>query len=435
MAIVLIAMLLRGYVCFRDVGQYSADHDAYRAISETLGNTGVFGLTASSGEARPTAFRPPLYPWVLSWLLIDGELPSGGVATLHTLLGCLTVLCTYRASRHLLGEMHDMRGSILAAILVLVDPVLLQQSTLVMTESMATAIASVVLWWWVRHCDGATTIGSAAVLGLLLALAFLCRPTFLVWGLMLCFYTAVAKTRTPSNASRRIERAALVAAILVAAILLVTVGGWALRNAQAIGYPVWATTHGGYTLLLANNPMFYDYLRDRPADQTTWDADSFLLAYSHRYDGDPTTEAFWRNPWDSPGVITVTLTEHDDDKLAYEAAKATISREPGMFIWSSVVRVYRLWTPFPHRTGDRSWQAVVAIATYYLALYAAVAWGLWRLGREILKPKWWPILSLVATLTLVHAVYWSNIRMRAPAIPSLAIIAAAALGQREERDS
>lgn len=205
-----------------------------------------------------------------------------------------------------------------------------------------------------------------------------------------------------------------------------------MRNNRMIGYPVWATTHGGYTLLLANNPLFYDYLHQPPEDQTTWNAERFLIAYSHRYDGDPTTAAFWTTDWKSPGVITVAVTEHEDDQLAYRAAKATITRQPGMFLWSSLVRVYRLWTPFPHRTDDRSWLAVVAIGGYYTVFYIMIALGLWRLGREILQPRWWPVLTLVATLTLVHAVYWSNIRMRAPAIPCLAIIAAAAIRQNEQ---
>jgi 4-amino-4-deoxy-L-arabinose transferase-like glycosyltransferase len=426
-AIVLVAMFARGFVCFWDVDQYAADPDAYRVISETLGNTGVYGLTTSGGEARPTAFRPPLYPLVLSWFLVDGELSTVAVAALHTLLGCLTVLCTYRASRRLLGEMQHAGASILAASLVLVDPILLRQSTLVMTETLATAISSVVLWWWVRHTHRSRRIGSALILGLLLGLAFLCRPTFLVWGLMLCLATAAAKPHIPVSISWRIGRAAV-----VAAVLLMTVGCWTMRNARTLGYPVWATTHGGYTLLLANNPMFYDYLRDRPADQTTWNADRFLIAYSHRYDADPTTAAFWATDWDGPGVITVSVTEHEDDNLAYRAAKATISREPGTFLWSCLVRVYRLWTPLPHRTDDRSSIAVLAIGSYYTALYLAIACGLWRLGREIFQPKWWPILTLLATLTLVHAVYWSNIRMRAPAIPALAIIAAAAIRQPEE---
>jgi len=427
-AVVLIALIVRGFVCFKDLDQFSADPDAYRAIAETLSKTGVYGLTTSQGETIPTAYRPPLYPYVLSWLSVGPEVSRFGIAALHTLLGCLTVWCTYRASCRLLGENHDLRGSILAASLVIVDPVLLQQSTLVMTETMATAIASVVLWWWVSHADSSSTVGSAATLGGLLALAFLCRPTFLVWGLMLCLCTAATRPRPPITPRRRIGRAAL-----VSVMLLMAVGSWTIRNARTIGYPVWATTHGGYTSLLGNNPMFYDYLRQGDAG-TTWNAQPFLVAYSHRYDADPTTESFWQTDWRDPGVITVRVTEHDDDRLAYEAAKATIEREPAMFIWSCVVRVFRLWTPFPHRTGDRSWITVLAIGLYYTGIYVAVTCGLLRLGRNILQSKWWPILTLALTLTLVHAVYWSNIRMRAPAIPGLAIIAAVAIRRPDPRD-
>ena len=32
---------------------------------------------------------------------------------------------------------------------------------------------------------------------------------------------------------------------------------WAVRNALVLGEPVWTTTHGGYTLALANNEVYY----------------------------------------------------------------------------------------------------------------------------------------------------------------------------------
>lgn len=433
-AIVLVALIVRGGVCFWNIDQYSSDPDAYRVIAKTLGTTRVFGLTTSEGEARPTAFRPPLYPLVLSCFLLNGEVSNVAVAALHTFLGCFTVLCTYRAARRLLGEMQHTRASILAASLVLVDPILLRQSTLVMTETLATAIASMVLWWWVRFAYHSRSVSSASVLGLLLSAAYLCRPTFLVWGGMLCLATAAAKPHHRASYAWRAGRAAF-----VVGALLMTVGCWTMRNAVAVGDPVWATTHGGYTLLLGNNPLFYEYLADRPADQPTWDAEPFLNAYSHRYDDDqdPTTAAFWTKDWQGEGVITVAVTEHEDDQLAYRAARATIARQPGMFAWSCIVRVYRLWTPFPHRTAERSALAVYAIGGYYTIFAIAIVIGLWRLGPEIWHPKWWPALTLIATLTLVHAVYWSNIRMRAPAIPALAIIAAAAIRQPEpeEQDS
>ncbi len=425
---ILMALLVRGFVCFRDVEQYSADPDAYRVIAETLAKTGMFGLTSASGETRATAYRPPLYPYVLSRLVVGGKVSLYAIAALHTLLGCITVLCTFRASRRLLGEMHSTRASILAASLVIVDPVLLQQSTLVMTETMATAIASLVLWWWVRHAESSLTIGTAVALGALLAVAYLCRPTFLVWAAMLTVCVAVANSYVPKNQSWRVGRAAI-----VGAIILLAVGYWTVRNVRRIGHPVWATTHGGYTLLLGNNPLFYDYLR-RGEFGTAWDAEPFLIAYSHRYDGDPTTEAFWATRWDTRGTITVNVSEYEDDRLAYDAATATIARQSSTFVWSCIVRAARLWSPIPHRTPERSWAVIIAIGFYYVALYVAVGIGLWRLGREVREGKWWPVWTLVLTLTLVHAVYWSNIRMRAPVIPALAIIAAAAIRRPEETD-
>ena len=38
-------------------------------------------------------------------------------------------------------------------------------------------------------------------------------------------------------------------------------------------------------------------------------------------------------------------------------------------------------------------------------------------------------LLLILNFTLVHLVYWSNMRMRAPLVPLIALIAARGLGQ------
>ena len=428
LAIVLAAILFRGFVCFCNVEQYSADPDSYRLIAETLANTGVFRRTLKSGETIPKAYRPPLYPYVLSLFVVHGKLPFYAVAALHTFLGCITAWCTYRVARRLYGERLTSRASILAAALVIVDPVLLQQSTLVMTETMATAIASLGLWWWVRHAEWSSTIGSAVVIGVLMAAAYLCRPTFLVWAVMITACVAFADPRGPMKFKVRIGRAAA-----VAMVVLLAVGAWTIRNIREIGHPIWATTHGGYTLLLGNNPLFYEYLNDGGFGET-WDSGPFFTAYSNRYEGDPKTNDFWFRPWSETGVIPPEVTEYADDRLSYEAARETISREPATFARSCAVRIARLWSPFPHRTAGRSWVAIVGVGIYYLALYAAVFAAVWRLGREIFSQPWWPLWALVITLTLVHAVYWSNIRMRAPAIPVLALFAAATIRRPEELD-
>ncbi|MCG8651653.1 MAG: glycosyltransferase family 39 protein, partial [Pirellulales bacterium] len=414
----------------------SADPDTYRAIAETLADRGVFGLTTADGQVRPTAFRPPLYPYLLSWITTDRTLGNLAVAVLHCLLGGLSVVCTFMASRRLLGEDCPVVNSAAAAALVAMDPILLQQSRLVMTETLATALASIVLWCWASHQPW-RSVGWAAVLGMVLALAYLCRPTFLVWaglmGLMMPWAGKCwagkrwAGRREPTCGDPGPKRWG--PAGLVLGIVFLTVAAWTLRNQRVLGHPVWATTHGGYTLLLGNNPSFYQYLEDGEFGRA-WDPQPFFQAYAHRYDGDPNTAEFWQADWTGLAQTKPATSEYHDDRVAYQAARATMERQPRAFLWSCLVRMGRLWAPLPHQTPGRWKVAVLATGVYYSLFFVAMLIGLRRLGRSVLGSQWWSVWTLVIALTLVHAIYWSNMRMRAPVIPGLAIIAAAAVGRR-----
>ncbi len=439
--LVLSAMFVRGAVCWRSLDQYAADPDAYRAIAETLGVTGVFGLTAASGEIVATSFRPPLYPILLSLFLVDQHLPNAAVASLHTLLGCIAVLFTYLAGLSMLTRDAGPRrhlglwGPSLAAILVLIDPLLLKQSTLVMTETLATTLVCIVFWWWATYRSRIHEIVFAVVLGALLGLAFLVRPTFIAWAILLvstsflCELFCLAQN-TKLTWKQRLKKAAM-PNLVVVGVLFVVVGGWTWRNLRSVGHPVWATTHGGYTLLLGNNPSFYNYLQSGSTDGK-WDPELFQIAYSHRYDGDPRSEEFWKQRWQGPRrvqdpAVVENVTEHSDDLLAYESAKAVIGRQPMMFLWAAGVRVCRLWSPFPHAVGGRESWLVTMVGIYGCGLYVAMFVGCYRLKRELCTSKWLAVLTLFVTLTAVHAVYWSNIRMRAPAIPAIALLAACAI--------
>tara|TARA_R110002049_G_scaffold4601_5_gene31995 strand:+ start:5184 stop:6491 length:1308 start_codon:yes stop_codon:yes gene_type:complete len=422
-----LALLFRGGVVFSTLHRLDADPDAYRIISETLSRTGVYGIDDRAGSAKPTAFRPPLYPYVLSWMVHDGQLSSVAVGCLHTLLAAVTVLLVYLTALRCFagpcfGEPRlSEKGCVfvagIAALLVAVDPVLLQQSTLVMTETMAAALAALLIYRWALACGKPPRVSNAAIFGVIMGLAFLCRPTFLVWAALMTFGWLLWPN---SSWSRRFTCAGISFAVVIAIVL-----GWTARNQRMLGHPVWATTHGGYTLLLANNPSFYDYLRLGKWGKT-WDADPFLVAYTHRYDGDPKTEAFWKRDWVSPADSFPVTSEVDDDRRSYEAARATIDRQPAMFAWSCLVRMGRLWSPLPHRSSGRSVLAVSIVGCYYLVLFALVTIGAWRVWRRKQWHVWWPTITLVIALSAVHGVYWSNIRMRAPAIPALSVLAAAA---------
>jgi hypothetical protein len=457
-AVALIAFLIRAAVGWMRLDQLDVDVDAYRVLAETLASHGVFGLVSPSGEVIASAYRPPLYPMVLSLLTFGGSVNNLAVAILHAFLGGLTALCTYLAVVAWLGKSNGQLPGIVAAIVVIVDPILVQQSTLPMTETLATAIASVVIWWWMAHVSNRFSIVSTLVLGGLLALGFLCRPTFVVWAFLLVI--GLFLTNTPKGMTRRRR---LLAAGSTAICVALVIGAWTYRNLTVLGHPIWATTHGGYTLLLGNNPHYYRHLREA-GPFLRWDPNDFLTAYAHRFEGDPSTRSFWFRDWQTavpvqselgqrelgqsgtgqsdkgqpgtgqPGTgqpeASSRFSEADDDKLTYDAAAATIRRNPGIFVTSCLVRVYRLWTPLPYAAEQRALWQRLAIGAYYTLLYAAALLGLAKMGSRLRSSIWWPIPALLLALTLVHAVYWSNMRMRAPAIPAIAMLAGLSLQKK-----
>lgn len=420
--VLVFAMLTRGVVLVQGQHRLSDDPDAYRTIATTLARTGVFGLPnglpADKLNAKPTAFRPPLYPWLLSHLVgDDGQLSNRSVAVFQWLMGCVTVVLVFDVGRSLLG----MKAGVLAGFLSAIDPILLWQSTLVMTETLATFLAIATCWWWVvrfkpseaDRCEKGG-LANAVVLSGLLGLAFLCRPTFLVWAVL------VLPALLWAGPSCRIRRS--VATFVSVVVFTAIVAGWTMRNITVMGHPIWATSHGGYTLLLGNNDSFYDYLQTKelspPWDSPAWNAEPFFQQY---------------NSFEKSGDEVV------DDAVAYDAAKETIRSRPGMFVYSCWVRLVRLWQPFPHATPSRSTVSIVAVGSFYVLLQAMAIIALIRY-RGIFAPRhWrrlligWPAIALIVTLSVVHTVYWSNPRMRAPANPILALAAAASMVPRRTR--
>ncbi|MEC9116826.1 MAG: glycosyltransferase family 39 protein, partial [Planctomycetota bacterium] len=124
-------------------GQGSDESQAYPTESRAYPTESRAYPTES--RAYPTAFRPPLYPLVLSCLQNIGFSPSASVITLHLILGLLTCGGTYWLGRNWLNRPL----SLLASALVAADPILVFQSVQVMTETMATFLALMILLLWV----------------------------------------------------------------------------------------------------------------------------------------------------------------------------------------------------------------------------------------------------------------------------------------------
>src|SRR5262245_6353613 len=101
--LLIFTLIVRGSVLWGMRENLEQDPDAYREIAENVLLHGDFALGRPINEGRPrsTAYRPPLYPLVLSNLPDRGahNISLFGVAATHVGLGIATVWLTWLAAR------------------------------------------------------------------------------------------------------------------------------------------------------------------------------------------------------------------------------------------------------------------------------------------------------------------------------------------------
>ncbi len=332
----------------------------------------------------------------------------------------------------------------MASLLVAADPILLHHSTLVMTETLATFLATVVLYSLIRF-SARPDMWNAGLAGGSLALAALCRPVFFVTMAVAGCFMLLARSNLPTTLRKRwtprllnIGSFAIIAGIVLSP--------WVIRNWLVFDRLIVATTHGGYTFQLGNNESFYSYLRDASWG-STWRVEDFesheKVHFSDRI-----------RPWmDTPlplFLVAMGWSSPEDEiiagRLHYEQSFKSIRNEPGMFAYACLIRNGRLWQLVPHRldeteTTARRWMRYM-VGVWYAGLFALAAigcWTLWKARRarkyrngsdkedkesesETIKtnahsgplaPWIWGFL-MIASFTLVHTFYWRIMRMWSP---------------------
>lgn len=409
----LATAILRSVVVLGMFRNFREDPDGYRNIAHHLVAHGVFARDADDEKnPTPTAYRPPLYPLLLAGISGGNDaIPATAIAIAHVVFGITTVALTW-----LLAWRLALGGwSFLAAALVAADPILLNQSSLVMTETLATFLSALCLWLLVRFHTG-PTLALAGLAGSAVGLAILCRPTFLPWLLPVAVLVVWISPDRRSKATHFLA--------LVGCLSLVS-APWTYRNYQVFGKPIATTTHGGYTLLLGNNQSYYSWVREgKPI--ADWDARSIAVK-----SGFPDAARHHAAP-------AAAQAELAYDAACYDEAQRTIRRNPGMFVALSAYRVAQLWSPLPNltkaNTSGLRRQLRYPVAAWYVAVFAlaisAAFYGLAngtavRSMAERMKSPWMYGVALCLVFTAIHSVYWSNLRMRAPLMPFVACAAAA----------
>lgn len=408
-----IALVLRlGVMCLRG-HELTNDRDAYLAIARCV----VEGHGYSDPvRLTPTAFRAPFYPLQLAGLMLMLS-PSVTVALLNLGWSVLAVWSVWRA-----GYWFGLGSrSTIAALLVAIDPMLLQYSAQPMTEvCCAGLVALLVLWLVRRDCsDHARRFVAGLVFGGLV----LCRPTFwplaglalFCWGLQLM----LARWRAVEGSSPRLPLTLPWGALLGTVIV---VAPWVIRNQWAMGSPIVMTTHGGYTLLLANNPVFYSEVVERG-----WGSQWTNESFEHWQQGLQANLAKDLGP---------DASEIARDRWQSRHARDFIAAEPLRFAHAVGFRIRSLWSPTPQSDAAASPFLVRVVGVYYMVVELLFVVGMVMAGRACWREqawsRWWSLFALIATVQVVHLIYWTNARMRAPIVPVISLLAVVPLVQRSK---
>lgn len=407
MALLALAAAVRMAAAWHWSGNLDDDRDVYRAIA--LGIVEGRGFS-SPGSTVSTAYRPPLYPLLLA--ATGGDQSTLAVAALNVLFGTATVGFVLAVARQ---SQLDRRPALLAGLLTAVDPLLVYYTTFPMTETLCTCLLTALLWAILRmqNADGSSQLRWAIATGVLLGLTALCRPT--VWAcaaLLLATWASLSlRQHSPLAVSHRMRATTILALFLAAGL---TVAPWGIRNWQTFGRPIVTTTHGGYTVLLGNNPDYYREVVAQPLG-VVWDG-------SHG-----AGQAAWAAEMNRQMIAVGLFGEVERDRWMSREAWRTIRSEPGLFARACVRRFLHFWSIRPSVRVDGTSPAFFerTAAAYYVLVFAFAACGFatFICGR-VSRSLWTPPVLLIAGFLCVHLVYWTDGRMRAPITPEIALLAA-----------
>jgi hypothetical protein len=403
-AVIIVAAILRTAALRIGTAHLSDDRDDYLLVAQHYVENGFW--TAFKGI--PNSFRPPLYPLAVAGLLKVGG-GSTALGLLQLVLGTATVALTWQIGRRLgLGVF-----AVVAAALVALDPLLIEYTTFPMTETLFTFLVSLLVAIatsnGLRVASPRASLLRAAAIGAVFGACALCRPTIWPVAALIGFWILWRSRKGETRGLNWLSHAAIAAVTLGA-----VVAPWVVRNWKILGSPILTTTHGGYTLLLGNNVAYFHQVAARPLLDEWRDSapDRFQQTWFQHLVAEMDREI-------GPGA-----GELAQDRWLYRRAWGDISANPQLFLRSCVLRFAEFWNVIPlSPSRTRTSRAVVwgACAGYTIELI------LFLVGLVTLVYRWddrWALsLILILNFTLVHLLYWSNMRMRAPIVPLIAVVA------------
>lgn len=353
------------------------DSYGYFRIARNLAFNHVFSY-AQAEPYLPTAFRPPLYPFLISVLWWAEPAPLIAVLAVQVILGVLTVWLTYLLGR----DTFSRSVGFVAAGLLAVAPMTGYYTGQLMTETLFTFLMVLAAYLWSRHW--------IVVAGATLGLAWLTRATALPFILAL-LVAGVFKRPV----------------LKIAVIALLVGGAWTIRNAIVFNRFIPVATAGTGTNLYFG----------------TLDLPTF------RGDGQ-----HWKEVWLDPLIVNTSYSMDTEarDRLLRDAAITKIKSTPSRWLSARAHQMPRLLMDDMSYLSFRHYQ-VPSVIVWGFRAFCMLMCGLSIYAMWLYRARLSELLYLwlfPVTLIASHLPMWTEARYSLPIIPFVLILGAATYLQR-----
>ena len=202
-------------------------------------------LLTRQSEFYPTTYRPPAMPYLLSmvYAVTDRNFTAWRVLNCAIMAGAVTAAAA--ASAHLAG----VPAAMLTAGIALQSRELTRYSAMFMTEPLATFMAALLAWLWIRNVKNGWTVKNAAVSGLVFGGLIAARTLFVLWT-PLVFLLPGTDRSFGSKFGWRVKAICLAVALLV-------MTPWFVRNIMVTKAFMPLGTQGGINLPMGFGPRAF----------------------------------------------------------------------------------------------------------------------------------------------------------------------------------
>jgi 4-amino-4-deoxy-L-arabinose transferase-like glycosyltransferase len=359
----LFALLIRvGFILTLENHLYMEDEFEYiRMVNNFLAGRGLIVSETLK------AFRPPLYPLLLS-ILKAFNLNLFGIRFVQCLISAATVILVYLTGK----KIFNSRVGIFSAIISSVYPFFVFYNGFILTETVFIFLATAVIYSYVSLNNRKITWLRT---GFILGLAGLCRPT--IQGYLPFSFLLILSFHQPLR--RKLGK---IFFILIAFIL--TLSPWVIRNYKIFNKFIPGTTMGGYVFWEGNNPRSYG-------------------GPCHYF-----PESMYK------------IEETQRDKFLYRKTFDCIKEDPERFIYLLGHKFFRFWNVVPNAPEySKSLYKIGSLASFGLLMPFFILGFIFSLKNK--KAQYLHLLIILFTIS--HMIYLASIRYRVAIEPFYIILA------------